>query len=108
MSVEIIEVTDSNFEESVLKSEIPTLLDFWAPWCAPCKAIAPVIEEFAKNYEGKIRVAKMNVDDNPSTPGKFGVRGIPTLILFKDGEIVDQAVGAVPKGQIKELIEKGL
>lgn len=108
MSENIINVSDSNFDSIILKSDMPALVDFWASWCAPCKAIAPVVDEMAAQYSGKVRVAKMNVDDNPATPGKYGVRGIPTLILFKNGKIVDQLVGAVPKGQIKELIDKAL
>ncbi|MBW7957270.1 MAG: thioredoxin [Deltaproteobacteria bacterium] len=108
MGENTINVSDSNFESMVLKSDIPALVDFWASWCAPCKAIAPIVDEMAAAYSGKVRVAKMNVDDNPSTPGKYGVRGIPTLILFKDGKVVDQLVGAVPKDQVKELIEKAL
>ena len=108
MSDDILEAMDASFEAQVLKSNVPVLVDFWASWCAPCRAIAPVVEELAGTYKGKIKVAKINVDDNPSTPGKYGVRGIPTLILFKDGKVVDQLVGAVPKSQIKELIEKGL
>ncbi len=104
----VIQVGDSNFEEEILKSDVPALVDFWASWCAPCRAIAPIVEEMAKNYAGKVKVAKLNVDENPSTPGKYGVRGIPTLILFKDGEVVDQVVGAVPKSQIVNLIEKVL
>ena len=107
MSENVINVSDSNFDSVILKSDMPALVDFWASWCAPCKAIAPVVDEMAAQYNGKIRVAKMNVDDNPATPGKYGVRGIPTLILFKDGKIVD-ARGAVPKNQIKELIDKAL
>ncbi|MBI5826236.1 MAG: thioredoxin TrxA [Deltaproteobacteria bacterium] len=108
MSENIINVSDSNFDSIILKSDMPALVDFWASWCAPCKAIAPVVDEMAAQYSGKVRVAKMNVDDNPATPGKYGVRGIPTLILFKNGKIVDQLVGAVPKSQIKELIDKAL
>jgi len=108
MAENIIEVTDSNFDSMVIQSDVPALVDFWAAWCAPCKAIAPVVEEVANQYDGKVRVAKMNVDDNPSTPGKYGVRGIPTLRLFEDGKVVDQLVGAVPKNQITDLIEKGL
>ncbi|MBI5469550.1 MAG: thioredoxin [Deltaproteobacteria bacterium] len=108
MSENIIDVTDSTFETLVLKSNTPALVDFWASWCAPCRAIAPIVDEMATQFNGRVRVAKMNVDDNPATPGKYGVRGIPTLILFKDGKVVDQLVGAVPKNQIKELIEKGL
>lgn len=107
MGDNIINVTDSTFESLVLKSEMPALVDFWASWCAPCKAIAPIVDEMAQEYTGKLRVVKVNVDDNPATPGKYGVRGIPTLILFKDGKVVDQLVGAVPRNQIKELIEKG-
>jgi len=107
MGENIINVTDSTFESLVLNSETPALVDFWASWCAPCRAIAPIVDEMAQEYAGKLRVVKVNVDDNPATPGKFGVRGIPTLILFKGGKVVDQLVGAVPKAQIKELIEKG-
>ena len=107
MGDNIINVTDSTFESLVLKSEMPALVDFWASWCAPCMAIAPIVDEMAQEYTGKLRVVKVNVDDNPATPGKYGVRGIPTLILFKDGKVVDQLVGAVPRNQIKELIEKG-
>lgn len=108
MGDNIVNVADSSFETLVLKSEVPVLVDFWASWCAPCRAIAPIVDEMATEYTGRIRVAKMNVDDNPATPGRYGVRGIPTLILFKDGKVIDQLVGAVPKNQIKELIEKGL
>lgn len=107
MGENIINVTDSTFEAMVLKSEVPALVDFWASWCAPCRAIAPIVDEMAAEYSGKLRVVKVNVDDNPATPGKYGVRGIPTLILFKGGKVVDQLVGAVPKNQIKDLIEKG-
>ncbi len=108
MSENIIDVTDSNFDAMVLKADTPALVDFWASWCAPCKAIAPIVEEVAATYAGKLIVAKMNVDENPSTPGRYGVRGIPTLILFKDGNVVNQLVGAVPKSQITELIDKGV
>ena len=108
MSEDVINVADSNFDAVILKSETPALVDFWASWCAPCRAIAPIVDEIAAQYKGRVRVAKMNVDENQSTPGKYGVRGIPTLILFKDGKVVDQLVGAVPKSQIKELVEKGL
>jgi thioredoxin 1 len=108
MSENIINVTDSNFDAMALKADTPVLVDFWASWCAPCKAIAPILEEVATAYAGKLIVAKMNVDENPSTPGRYGVRGIPTLILFKDGNVVDQLVGAVPKNQITELIDKGV
>ena len=107
MAENIINVSDSNFESMVLQSDLPVLVDFWASWCAPCRAIAPIVEEMSNEYAGKVRVAKMNVDENPATPGKYGVRGIPTLILFKGGKVLDQLVGAVPKGQIKDLIVKG-
>src|SRR3989304_5495859 len=108
MGENITNVKNASFETKVLKSEVPALVDFWASWCAPCRAIAPIVDEMAQEYSGRIRVTKMNVDDNPATPGRYGVRGIPTLILFKGGKVVDQLVGAVPKSQIKELIEKAL
>jgi len=107
-SEHVVQVSDGSFESDVLKSSVPVLVDFWASWCGPCKAIAPAIDELAKQYAGQIKVAKVNVDENPATPGKFGVRGIPTLILFKDGQIVDQVVGAVPKNQLDGLIKKAL
>ncbi len=107
-SEKIVNVTDGSFEAEVLKASQPTLIDFWASWCAPCKAIAPIVDELAAEYEGKIKVAKMNVDENPMTPSKFGVRGIPTLILFKDGKVLDQKVGAVPKAQLADMLKKAL
>ncbi|MBI3785690.1 MAG: thioredoxin [Deltaproteobacteria bacterium] len=97
-------VSDSSFDAEVLKSNIPVLIDFWAPWCGPCKAIAPVVEELSKEYAGKLKVVKMNVDDNPATPSRYGVRGIPNLILFKNGQVADQIVGAVPKAQLVKAI----
>ena len=100
------EVSDANFEAEVLKSEIPVLIDFWAPWCAPCHAIGPVIDELAGEYGGKLKVVKMNVDENPQTPGKFGVRSIPNLLFIKEGTVQDQIVGAVPKAQFVEKIDK--
>src|SRR3990170_4445589 len=86
------EIGDGSFEQEVLRSDIPVLIDFWAPWCGPCKAIAPVVEELAGEYQGRLKVVKLNVDDNPQTPSRFGVRGIPNLILFKGGEVADQIV----------------
>jgi len=100
------EVSDNNFESEVLKGEQPVLVDFWAPWCGPCRAIAPVMEELAKEYENQVKIVKMNVDDNPSTPSKYGIRAIPTLILFKNGEVVGQVTGAVSKNNIKEMINQ--
>lgn len=97
-------VTDSSFENDVLQSSIPVLVDFWAPWCGPCRALAPVIDELSTEYEGKVSILKMNVDENPSTPGKFGIRAIPTLILFKNGQVVDQVTGAVSKSSLKDLL----
>ncbi|MFQ5442896.1 MAG: thioredoxin [Thermodesulfobacteriota bacterium] len=108
MSENIVDVKDSNFETVVLGSETPTLVDFWASWCAPCRALAPLVEEIAGEFTGKLRVVKMNVDENPSTPGRYGVRGIPTLILFNEGKVVDQVVGAVPKKQITDLVNKAV
>lgn len=100
------QLTDANFEQEVLKSDVPVLIDFWAPWCGPCRAMGPVIDELASEYEGQVKVLKMNVDENSGTPGKYGIRAIPTLILFKDGEVVDQSTGAVSKSSIKEMITK--
>ena len=101
-----VQVTDSNFEAEILKSELPALIDFWAPWCGPCRAMGPVIDELAAEYEGKVIIAKMNVDENPATPSKYGIRAIPTIILFKDGEVVEQVTGAVSKSSIKDMISQ--
>jgi len=101
---DVQQVSDESFDREVLKADLPVLIDFWAPWCGPCKAIAPVVEELAKEYAGKLKVVKMNVDDNPQTPSKYGVRGIPNLILFKGGEVRDQIVGAVPKAQLVKAV----
>lgn len=107
-SDKVIALSDANFDQEVLQSEIPVLVDFWATWCAPCKAIAPLIDAVAEANVGTIKVGKVNVDENPATPGKYGVRGIPTLILFKGGAVIDQIVGAVPKSQLEALIAKAL
>jgi thioredoxin 1 len=98
------QVTDGNFESEVLKNDVPVLVDFWAPWCGPCRAMGPVVDELAEEYAGKIKVVKMNVDENSGTPSKYGIRAIPTLILFKGGEVVEQVTGAVSKSSIKEMI----
>ncbi|OFV87104.1 MAG: thioredoxin [Acidobacteria bacterium RBG_16_68_9] len=104
----VTEVTDASFSEEVLRADVPVLIDFWAPWCGPCKAIAPVVEELAGEYGGRIKVVKMNVDDNPETPSRYGVRGIPNLMLFKGGEVAEQIVGAVPKGHLVRVIDRAL
>ncbi len=101
-------LSDAEFDEYVIKGDLPSLVDFWAPWCGPCKAIGPVIEELADEFEGKVQITKMNVDDNPTTPGKYGIRAIPTLILFKGGEIVDQVTGAVGKTQLTAMLNKAV
>ena len=101
-----IEVTDATFEEEVLKSELPVLVDFWAVWCAPCRMIEPIVEELATEKEGTLKVAKMNADNNPNTAMKFGIRSIPTLLVFKNGQIVDQIIGAVPKSILESKVRK--
>lgn len=101
-----IEINDANFEEEVLKSDIPVLIDFWAVWCGPCRVIAPVIEELANEYEGKVKFGKLDVDNNPNTAVKFGIRSIPTLLIFNDGQVADQLIGAVPKAHIVDRLEK--
>jgi thioredoxin 1 len=106
MSEEVAAVTDQNFDSEVVKSSKPTLVDFWAPWCGPCRAIAPMVQELAGTYKGKVNVVKMNVDDHPQTASKFGIRAIPTLLLFKNGQVVDQLVGAVPKAKLEEVFQK--
>ncbi len=105
-SDKVIHVTDSDFDAVVLKSSMPVLVDFWAAWCGPCRAIAPVIDELAAEYDGKAKICKMNVDENPSTPGKFGIRAIPTMIVFREGKVVDQITGAVGKAAIDAVLKR--
>lgn len=108
MAENTVAINDANFEATVLKSTVPVLVDFWAPWCGPCVAIGPVLESLAQEYKGKVTVAKMNVDENANVPASFGVRSIPYLALFKDGKLVDSVVGAVPKTKLVDLIKKAL
>jgi len=103
--MEPIEFTDANFDQEVLKSDLPVLVDFWAVWCGPCKMIAPVVKELAKEYDGKVKIGKVDVDNNQNVSIKYGIRSIPTLLIFKDGKIVEQIVGAVPKAQIVQKLE---
>ena len=102
----IVEVTDANFDADVLKSDKPVLIDFWATWCGPCRAIAPIVDELATEYQGKVKVGKMDVDRNSATQMRYGVRGIPTLLVFKDGQVKEQIVGYVPKEQIQKALDK--
>jgi thioredoxin 1 len=104
----LLHVNDKDFASEVLNADIPVLVDFWATWCGPCRSISPIVEELAKEFSGRVKVTKLNVDENPATPSQYGVRGIPTLILFKGGKIFDQIVGAVPKTRLKTMIEKAL
>jgi thioredoxin 1 len=108
MANNIVTLQDGTFENEVLKSDVPVLVDFWAPWCAPCRAIAPAVEELAGSYAGKIKVAKLNVDDHPGIPQRYSIRGIPTLIMFKNGAAVDQIVGGVPKSRIEDMLKNAL
>jgi len=103
-----ITATDSNFEKEVLQSDKPVLVDFWAEWCGPCRMIAPAIDELAAEYEGKAKVAKLNVDENQQVSMKYGIRSIPTLLIFKNGQVVDQIIGAVPKGVIESKLKRQL
>ncbi len=104
----LIHVTDSNFEQEVLKAEKPVLVDFWAPWCGPCRAVGPIVEDLAEAYKDRVKVAKINIDDNPKTALAYGVMSIPTLILYKGGNALDKVVGLVPKDRLEELMKKGL
>ena len=106
MAENILNVNDDSFDEDVLNSDTPVLIDYWAEWCGPCKMIAPVLDEIAKDYEGKLKVCKLNIDENPDTPQKYGVRSIPTLLLFKDGEVVESTVGVAGKEQLAALLDK--
>ncbi|MCG6968104.1 MAG: thioredoxin TrxA [Chromatiaceae bacterium] len=108
MSDKIVHITDDNFENEVLQSAEPVLVDYWAEWCGPCKMIAPVLDEIAAEYEGRVKIAKLNIDDNPNTPPRYGIRGIPTLMLFKDGEVEATKVGAVSKSQLTAFIDSNL
>lgn len=105
---EITAVTDTSFEKDVINSEIPVLVDFWAPWCGPCRMVAPIMEEIADQYEGKVKVVKVNTDENPNIASKYGIRSIPTLMIFKGGQRVDMVVGAVPKSTLADTLEKHL
>ena len=104
----IVHTSDATFESDVLKSSEPVLLDFWAEWCGPCKMIAPILDEAANEYKGRVRIAKLNIDENPQTPPRFGIRGIPTLILFKNGKVEAQKVGAVSKSQLAAFLDSNL
>ncbi|MDP2808932.1 MAG: thioredoxin TrxA [Rhodocyclaceae bacterium] len=108
MSEHILHVTDATFKNEVLESGVPVLVDYWADWCGPCKMIAPILEEVGREYAGKLKIAKLNIDDNPKTPGEFGIRGIPTLILFKGGNVEATKVGALSKSQLTAFIDSNL
>ncbi len=103
---EVLEVTDQNFEAEVLRADVPTVIDFWAEWCAPCRAIAPIVKDLAEQYAGKVKIVKMNIDENPNTPGKYGVRAIPTVLAFKGGNVVEQITGARPKSAFVEMVQR--
>ena len=108
MNEQIVQLSDDSFDEEVLKSDVPVLVDYWAEWCGPCKMIAPVLDEIAGEYQGKIKIAKLNIDDNQQTPPRYGIRGIPTLMLFKGGEVEATKVGAVSKSQLTAFIDSNM
>ncbi len=108
MSEQIVHVTDDSFESEVLQSDVPVLIDYWAEWCGPCKMIAPVLEEIAGKYSGRVKIAKLNIDDNPNTPPRYGIRGIPTLMLFSNGEVEATKVGAVSLSQLTAFIDSNI
>lgn len=108
MASKIVHVSDESFEEEVLNADLPVLIDYWAEWCGPCKMIAPILDELAEEYGERVKIAKLNIDDNPETPPKYGIRGIPTLMIFKDGHVEATKVGAVSKSQLTEFIENNV
>ncbi len=107
-SSSVVHVSDTSFDEDVLNSELPVLIDYWAEWCGPCKMIAPVLEEIAEEYAGKIKTVKINIDDNPQAPTRYGIRSIPTLMVFRDGEVLGTKIGAVSKSQLTEFIDSSI
>ena len=108
MSDKVTHVTDANFEQEVMKSPTPVLVDLWAPWCGPCRAIAPIVEQLADEYAGRLKVVKVNVDDNPMAPARFGVRGIPNLIIIRGGQVKEQILGAVPRNQLTKAVDNAI
>lgn len=108
MAENVKQINDSEFEQTVLKSETPVFVDFWAPWCGPCRIVGPIIEELAPSYDGKLVVTKMNVDDNPAVAQKLGITSIPTMMIFKGGQVADRAIGAMPKSELQKFIERNL
>ena len=102
----LTDVTDADFDSEVLQSKLPVIVDFWAEWCAPCRAIAPIVKELAGEYEGQVRIVKMNIDENPAAPGRYGIRSIPTLLAFQDGQVVEQVQGARPKSALEEMVQR--